>query len=379
MAGPGGIGHGGVPRCGQGSGPRALPCPLSVGAFAGGALLLPLPPVFPAPTTASLAAPIGTTLDRYLHQQHSRLPAASANELIQVLRDLALAGKIVNRDVNRAGLAVISSVAGTREALGELQETLDAGAHIRFVRALTNGRATCAVASKEADDLVYTGNDGAPYVVALDPLDGSANIAVNVSIGTIFSVYRRTSPAGRRATRADFLQGGRRQVAAGYLLYGSGTMLVLTLGHGAVGFTYDLSLGEFLLSHPTLTIPADGRVYSCNEGHWYQYPEFVRTFLIRCKERDFSGRYVGSLVADYHRNLFAGGLYLYPPTRHYPDGKPRLLYEAFPLAWLMEQAGGKALAAPGQPLLDVPIRQLDQHTPFYVGSPDLLAELKGGE
>lgn len=328
------------------------------------------------PTPAALAAPIGTTLDRYLHQQHSKLPPETANELIQVMRDLALAGKIVNRDVNRAGLAVIASAVGTREALGELQQTLDAGAHIRFVRALTNGRATCAVASKEADDLVMTGYNEAPYVVALDPLDGSSNIAVNVSIGTIFSVYRRVSPVGRQANRADFLQGGRKQVAAGYLLYGSGTMLVFTFGHGAVGFTYDLSLGEFLLSHPTLTIPKDGRVYSCNEGHWFQYPEFVRTFLTTCKERDFSGRYVGSLVADYHRNLFAGGLYLYPPTRHYPEGKPRLLYEAFPLAWLMEQAGGKALAAPDQPLLDVPIRQLHQHTSFYVGSADLVAELR---
>lgn len=328
-----------------------------------------------APTHSSLAAPVGTTLDRYLRRRQADLPATAAPELIQVMHDLALAGKIVSRDINRAGLASIESVAGSAAAQGELQQTLDTEAHIRFVRALTNGGATCAVLSKQAEEIVLTGHHEAPCVVALAPLDGSSNVAVNVSIGTIFSVYQRVSPSGRRASKVDFLQGGRRQVAAGYLLYGSSSMLVCSIGQGVAGFTYEASLGEFLLSHPGLTIPADGRVYSCNEGHWFYYPEYVRAYLMACKEQDYSARYVGSLVADYHRSLFTGGIYLYPPTRQFPAGKPHLLYEGYPLAWLMEQAGGTALAGPGQPLLDLRPTSLHQRTALYIGSSTMVQAL----
>ena len=323
--------------------------------------------------TPVVAASIGTTLDRFLRRQLVHAPPDDL--LAQVIRDLALAGKIISRDVARAGLTALDAMIGTPAGQSELQQTLDAEAHIRFVRALTNGGAVGAVLSKQVPEPTLTGHDEAPYVVALDPLDGSANVAVGVSIGTIFSVYRRTSPLGGRPSQTDFRQGGRQQVAAGYLLYGSSTLLLLTLGQGAAGFTYDQSLGEFLLSHSALRIPPDGRVYSCNDGQWLEFPSFVQTYLSYCREQRFSSRYIGSLVADFHRNLLAGGIYLYPPTRPFPNGKPHLLYQAFPLAWLMEQAGGVALAAPGMPLLDVPVRDLHQRTPLYVGSPGLVAGL----
>jgi fructose-1,6-bisphosphatase I len=318
---------------------------------------------------------IGTTLDRFLRRPSAgqRTPDAA---LAQVIQDLALAGKIISRDISRAGLTALDAQVGTPAGQSELQQTLDAEAHIRLVRALTNGGAVGAVLSKEVPDLLFTGHDQAPYVVALDPLDGTANIAAGVNVGTIFSVYRRVSALGQRPSRADFFQGGRQQVAAGYMLYGSSTLLLLTTGSGVSGFTYDHSLGEFLLSHPNLRIPFDGNVYSCNDGQWLDFPPFVQAYLTYCRERRFNSRYIGSLVADFHRNLLAGGIYLYPPNSQFVSGKPRLLYEAYPLAWLMEQAGGEALAAPGAQLLDVPIRELHQRTPFYVGSPGLVAGLQ---
>ncbi|MBT2558765.1 class 1 fructose-bisphosphatase [Hymenobacter sp. ISL-91] len=321
----------------------------------------------------TLAQPVGTTLDRYIMRAQAEF-AYATGELSQLLRDLALAGKIVHRDVNRAGLTGILGRMGQQNVQGEQQQRLDVEANIRFIRALRNGGEACAILSEEEDDIIQTGNTKGRYVVAMDPLDGSSNIDVNVSIGTIFSIYRRVSAVGGPATRADFLQGGRAQIAAGYILYGTSTMLVYTTGHGVVGFTYENSLGEFFLSHPNIRIPATGPVFSCNEGHWFDYPDYVRAFLTRCKQQRMSGRYVGSLVADYHRNLFTGGIYLYPPTAKNPQGKLRVLYENFPLALLIEQAGGRAETGQG-PMLDLVPVDFHQRSPLYVGSPELMTSL----
>ena len=341
-------------------------------------MLMPQIPVQPAPATRShddLATPVGTTLERYINRKQAEF-AYATGELSQLLRDIALAGKIVNREVNRAGLSRITGAMGEKNVQGEQQQKLDVEANIRFVRALTNGGEACAVLSEENEEIIQTGNTQGKYVVAIDPLDGSSNIDVNISIGTIFGIYRRVSRIGGPARKEDFLQGGRAQVAAGYVLYGSSTMLVYTTGHGVAGFTYENSLGEFFLSHPDIKIPPQGPVFSCNEGHWFDYPEFVRTFLTTCKERRLSARYVGSLVADYHRNLFTGGIYLYPPTTDKPSGKLRLLYECYPLAFLIEQAGGMAVTG-ADVVLDVPpTADLHQRAPLFAGSAELVRELQ---
>lgn len=307
-------------------------------------------------------------------RKQSEFPYATG-ELSQLLRDLALAGKIVHREVNRAGLSDITGGMGTQNVQGESQQKLDMEAHIRFVRALKNGRETCAILSEEEAEIIHTDNDSGNYVVAMDPLDGSSNIDVNVSIGTLFSIYRRVTPVGTKASAEDFLQGGRQQVAAGYILYGSSTMFVYTTGHGVVGFTYEQSLGEFFLSHPNIQIPKQGKIFSCNEGYWFDYPESIRTFLMNCKRREYSGRYIGSLVADYHRNLFNGGIYMYPPTSKNPSGKLRLLYECYPLAMLIEQAGGQAVISATEAVLDIVPTELHQRTPLFIGSPDMVQEL----
>jgi fructose-1,6-bisphosphatase I len=328
------------------------------------------------PTTENkLATPVGTTLERYIMRKQAEFPYATG-ELSQLLRDIALAGKIVNREVNRAGLSRINSAMGEANEASEGPQKFDVEAHIRFIRALTNGREACAVLSEESLDVIETGNRNGKYVVAIDPLDGSSSIDVNASIGTLFSIYRRVSRIGGPARQEDFLQGGRAQVAAGYILYGASTMLVYTTGHGVAGFTYENSLGEFFLSHPEIRIANSGTIFSCNEGYWFDYPEFARDFLTTCKERRMTARYVGSLVADYHRTLFTGGICLYPPTLDKPAGRLRLLYECFPLAFLIEQAGGVAVTG-ADVVLDVkPNADLHQFAPLYVGSADLVKELQ---
>lgn len=315
---------------------------------------------------SQIALPVGTTLDRFIKQNQAAFPHASG-ELSQLLRDIALAAKIINREINRAGLMDITGSAGSGNVQGETQQKLDVVANIRFIRALKNGGEVAAIVSEENRDIVYTGNHSAKYVVAMDPLDGSSNIDVNVSIGTIFSIYRRVSPVGSQATQADFLQGGRQQVGAGYILYGSSTILVYTTGHGVSGFTYDNSLGEYILSHTNLQQPITGSIFSCNDGNFDDYPANVQAYLIRCKQLKLTGRYIGSLVADFHRNLIKGGIYLYPPTRKAPNGKLRLLYECYPMAFLAEQAGG--LATNGQlNILDIPPVSLHQRAVMYIGS-----------
>ncbi len=323
--------------------------------------------------TQPYALPVGVTLDRYIQRRQSDFPFATG-ELSQLLRDIALAGKIINREINRAGLIDVTGEFGTNNIQGECQQKLDVIANIRFIRALKNGGECCAIISEEEEHMIYTQNDGAKYLVAKDPLDGSSNIDVNVSIGTIFSIYRRVTPVGSRPTLDDFMQGGRRQVAAGYILYGSSTMLVYTTGHGVSGFTYDHSLGEYFLSHKQMNSPANGTIYSTNEGNLPNFPETIRHYVETCRSRNYQARYIGSLVADFHRNLLKGGIYLYPATPKSPTGKLRLLYECFPLAFIAEQAGGRASDG-FRDILDIEPTSLHQRTPFYIGAREMVEEV----
>lgn len=320
-----------------------------------------------------LALPVGITLDRFIKRNQQAFAFASG-ELSQLLRDIALAGKIVNREINRAGLIDVTGQLGSQNIQGEAQQKLDVIADIRFIRALKNGGEVCAILSEEQDDLILTGNNDAKYVVALDPLDGSSNIDTNVSIGTIFSIFRRKTPIGTVPTLEDALQTGDDQVAAGYLLYGSSTILVYTTGKGVNGFTYELSLGEYFLSHPQMRIDTNGTIYSCNEGQLEDYPPYVQNYLTTCRSRRLTSRYIGSLVADFHRNLLKGGIYLYPPTVKNPNGKLRLIYECFPLAFIVEQAGGTATNGT-QRILDIKPTELHQRAPIYIGSSTMVDEV----
>lgn len=312
-----------------------------------------------------IAAPIGSALDRFIKSRQDEFPYASG-ELSQLLRDIALASKVVNREVNKAGLIDIMGAMGSVNTAGDQQQKLDVLANIRFSRALMKGGEACAIISEESESYIDLNNTG-KYVIAIDPLDGSSNIDVNVSIGTIFSIYRRKSKIGTPIQPEDILQKGTEQVAAGYILYGSSTMLVYTTGHGVNGFTYDPTLGEYFLSHPDMKIPEDGKIYSVNEGSYNSFPEAVKQYLQYCKEKNYTGRYIGSLVADFHRNLLKGGIYIYPATAKDPNGKLRLMYECNALALVVEQAGGKASDGRRR-ILDIQPDSLHQRTPFFVGS-----------
>lgn len=317
-----------------------------------------------------LALPVGTTLDRFIMRKQEEFPYATG-ELSQLLRDIALATKIVNREINRAGLLGVTGNYGQQNVQGEEQQKLDVIANIRFIRALRNGGEVCTIISEEEDHVIQTGNARGKYIVAMDPLDGSSNIDVNVAVGTIFSIYRRVSEAGSEGTLADCLQNGTRQVAAGYIIYGSSTMLVYTTGCGVNGFTYEPSLGEFFLSHPTIKTPKEGRLYSCNEGNINSFPEGIKAYINYCKDQNYSGRYIGSLVADFHRNLLKGGVYIYPATAKSPNGKLRLVYECNALAMIVEQAGGKATDG-SERILDKTPTELHQRCPLVIGSPDMV-------
>lgn len=319
-----------------------------------------------------IALPIGTTLDRFIKKKQEDFPFASG-ELSQLLRDLALAGKVVNREINRAGLIDLEGAAGSTNQGGEEQQKLDVLANIRFSRALEKGGEVCAIASEENDTIEII-NENSKYIICIDPLDGSSNINVNVSIGTIFSVYRRKTKTGTPVTEEDILQTGSEQIAAGYILYGSSTMLVYTTGNGVNGFTYDPSLGEYFLSHPSMKIPKNGKIYSVNEGASIHFSTGVAAYLQLCKEKEYSGRYIGSLVADFHRNLLKGGIYLYPATKSYSNGKLRLVYECNALAFIVEQAGG--IAHNGSvPVMSIKPERLHQRTPLYIGSKHMVEQL----
>ena len=327
------------------------------------------------PSDSSLAYSVGTTLDRFIKMKQEEFSFASG-ELSQLLRDIALAAKIVNRETNRAGLANIGGAFGQTNVQGEEQQKLDVIANIRFTRALTKGGEVCAVVSEEDDEVIDLQNGSGKYVVAIDPLDGSSNIEVNISIGTIFSIYRRVTPIGSRIQPEDIMQPGNQQVAAGYVLYGSSTMLVYTTGHGVHGFTYEPSLGEFFLSHPNMSAPEDGNIYSVNEGSYNIFEKGLQSYIEKCKANQLSARYIGSLVADFHRNLLKGGIYMYPATEKSPKGKLRLLYEANALSFIAEQAGGKSTDGKGR-ILDIQPTSLHQRTPLYIGSKKMVEEVEG--
>lgn len=323
----------------------------------------------PSIESSRIAQPIGTALDRFIKNNQDQFAFASG-ELSQLLRDIALASKVVNREVNKAGLIDIMGAVGSRNTAGDDQQKLDVLANIRFTRALAKGGEVCALVSEESELYVDVNND-ARYVIAIDPLDGSSNIDVNVSIGTIFSIYRRKSPVGTPIQEMDILQSGSEQVAAGYVLYGSSTMLVYTTGHGVNGFTYEPTLGEYFLSHPDMSMPKDGKIYSINEGSANSFSEPVKDYIQFCKDSNYTARYIGSLVADFHRNILKGGIYIYPATAKDPNGKLRLMYECNALAFIAEQAGG--LASDGHNrILDISPSQLHQRTPFYVGSRNMV-------
>ena len=324
------------------------------------------------PDQSNLAYSVGITLDRFIKHKQSDFPFASG-ELSQLLRDIALAAKIVNRETNRAGLSNIGGAFGQTNVQGEEQQKLDVIANIRFMRALSKGGEVCAIVSEEEDSVIDLQNSSGKYVVAIDPLDGSSNIDVNISIGTIFSIYRRKTPAGSPITKEDVMQPGNQQVAAGYVLYGSSTMLVYTTGCGVNGFTYEASLGEFFLSHPEMKAPNNGNIYSINEGLELEWDSIVQGYIRTCKERKMQSRYIGSLVADFHRNLLKGGIYIYPSTQKNPNGKLRLLYEANALAFIIEQAGGKATDG-AQRILDIEPSSLHQRTPLFIGSEKMVEE-----
>lgn len=315
--------------------------------------------------SSRIAQSIGTALDRFIKNNQDQFAYASG-ELSQLLRDIALASKVVNREVSKAGLIDIMGAMGSQNTAGDDQQKLDVLANIRFTRALAKGGEVCALVSEEAESFVDLNNDG-KYVIAIDPLDGSSNIDVNVSIGTIFSIYRRKSPVQTPITEEDILQCGSEQVAAGYVLYGSSTMLVYTTGHGVNGFTYEPTLGEYFLSHPHLQMPEDGRIYSVNEGSANSFSKSMSAYIQHCKDSKYTARYIGSHVADFHRNMLKGGIYIYPATAKDKNGKLRLMYECNALAFIAEQAGG--LATDGfQRILDIKPTELHQRTPFYVGS-----------
>jgi len=319
-----------------------------------------------------------TTLDEFIIDRQDDFPFASG-DLSRLLRDIGFASKIVNREVNKAGLVDIAGAAGSENIQGEQQQKLDVFADEVFIRALKSGGEVCGIASEENDDFIAFENENSrngKYVVAMDPLDGSSNIDVNVSIGTIFSIFRRKSEIGSLATMDDFLQPGTAQVAGGYVLYGSSSMLVYTTGAGVNGFTLDPSIGEFCLSHADMKTAENGKIYSMNEGNYYQSHKGIQTYLDKCKKEQKTARYIGSLVADFHRNLIKGGVYLYPDTTSAPNGKLRLLYECNPLAFIVEQAGGKASDG-NQRTMEINPTELHQRCPYYIGSKSMVEEIEG--
>lgn len=320
------------------------------------------------------------SLGEFIVEKQAQYPQAKG-DLSGILSALRLAAKLLHRDINKAGLIQdFLGEAGSENIQGENQQKLDVIAHNTLKNAFLARDDVAGFASEEEDDIVIFESEkgrNAKYVILTDPLDGSSNIDVNVAVGTIFSVYRRLSPIGERVTLEDFLQPGNRQVAAGYVVYGSSTMLVYTTGNGVHSFTFDPSVGVFGLSQEAVHIPEDGTLYSINEGQYLKFPLGVKKYLKYCQaedeatQRPYKSRYIGSLVSDFHRNMIKGGIYIYPSATSYPNGKLRLLYECNPMAFLAEQAGG--LATDGyRRILDIEPNELHQRVPFFVGSKNMV-------
>jgi fructose-1,6-bisphosphatase I len=307
----------------------------------------------------------------------------SSGELSRILNSIRLAAKVVNHNVNKAGLVDIIGSIKQNNIQGEEQQKLDVLANEVFIQTLINREIVCGIASEENDTFMNvegSNNENKnKYIVLIDPLDGSSNIDVNVSVGTIFSVYRRISPIGSPVNLQDFLQKGVHQVAAGYVIYGTSTMLVYTTGHGVNGFTLNPAIGTFYLSHPKMNFKENGSIYSVNEGNYLQFPDFIKKYIKFCQmeenDRPYTSRYIGSLVSDFHRNLIKGGIYLYPSSKKSPVGKLRLLYECNPIAFIAEQAGGKASDGFNR-ILDIDPIELHQRIPFYCGSYNMVKRLE---
>ena len=299
--------------------------------------------------------------------------------LSRLINSIRLAAKVVNHEVNKAGLVDIIGAYGDTNIQGEEQQKLDVYANEKFIQTLTNRNIVCGIASEEEDDFITINsqdeNNQNKYVVLIDPLDGSSNIDVNVSVGTIFSVYRRVTPIGTPVTIDDFLQKGNQQVAAGYIIYGTSTMLVYTTGVGVNGFTLNPAIGTFYLSHPDMKFPKDGKIYSVNEGNYIHFPQGIKDYIKYCQmeegNRPYTSRYIGSLVSDFHRNMIKGGIYIYPSTSKNPNGKLRLLYECNPMAFIAEQANGKASDG-FKRILDIQPTELHQRVPFICGSKSMV-------
>lgn len=329
--------------------------------------------------TGALSMSKAITLQEFIMDSQAEFPFVSG-QLTRLLTDIGVAAKIVNHQVNRAGLAGILGQSGSQNTHNEDQQKLDVFADNTFMRILTAGKSVAGIGSEEQDDYILCHDQGkeGKYVVMIDPLDGSSNIDVNVSIGTIFSIYRRVTPLDQPLSDQDFLQRGTEQVVAGYILYGSSTMLVYTTGTGVNGFTMDPAIGEFFLSHPAMQFPETGMIYSINDALLEASPPPVQKFIGGCREAQGLGlkaRYIGSLVTDFHRNLIKGGLYLYPSTKNNPEGKLRLMYECNPLAFIAQQAGGHAEDNSSN-ILEIQPTSLHQRSPFYVGSLNMIQGLR---
>lgn len=321
------------------------------------------------------------TLGEFIVEKQADFPHATG-ELTALLSAIKLGAKIIHRDINKAGLLDILGANGIENVQGEQQMKLDLYANEKLKAALKARGIVAGIASEEEDEFViFEGSENGRYVVLMDPLDGSSNIDVNVSVGTIFSIYHRVTPVGSPINEVDFMQPGREQVAAGYVVYGSSTMLVYTTGNGVNAFTYDPSLGVFCLSQERLSYPPRGKIYSINEGYYARFPAGVKRYLKFCQEEDpqterpYTSRYIGSLVADFHRNLLKGGIYLYPQTASHPKGKLRLLYECNPMALLAEQAGGKASDGVNR-ILDLKPQTIHERSPFYVGNKHMVEDVE---
>ncbi|TDN95493.1 D-fructose 1,6-bisphosphatase [Salegentibacter sp. 24] len=320
------------------------------------------------------------TLGEFIIENQEAFPYSSG-ELSRLIRSLRLAAKVVNHEVNKAGLVDILGLHGNTNIQGEDQQKLDVYANETFIQTLINREIVCGIASEENDDFITISgknNDNQnKYVVLMDPLDGSSNIDVNVSVGTIFSIYRRVTPIGSPVTSEDFLQSGDKQVAAGYIIYGTSTMLVYTTGCGVNGFTLNPALGSWYLSHPDMKFPENGSIYSINEGNYVHFPEGVKKYIKYCQEenqdRPYTSRYIGSMVSDIHRNMIKGGIFIYPKSSKANNGKLRLLYECNPMAFIVEQAGGKATDGFTR-IMDIQPKELHERAPFFCGSKNMVTK-----
>lgn len=318
------------------------------------------------------------TLDEFIIKTQQDFPGSSGS-LTRILRDIGIAAKIVNREVNMAGLVNILGRADSSNASGEDVQKLDIFANEVMIDCLKNGGECAGVASEELENVIaFDPVEGqtAEYLVLMDPLDGSSNIDVNVSVGTIFGIYKRESDTNKKVAEKEFLQRGSALVAAGYVLYGTSTMLVYTTGNGVNGFTLDPSIGEFCLSHRNIKMPASGNYYSVNQGYYLKFDLEMRRYIDHCSDLNLRLRYIGSMVSDIHRIMFQGGIFLYPNTRKYPAGKLRLVYEGNPMSFIVEQAGGKALNTKLERILDVEVKELHQRTTIIMGSSDMVNDLQ---